>query len=201
MSLKALFRHFGEMKVYFIVVCGVFTAAIILGAMHWNEALLNQSLKAVSEIAKSVQGKESVELALFWVIFKNNVGAMLMMVVSGLFFGIFPIFSLFTNGLLLGYVGDLAIQETGWVNFAKAIVPHGILEIPALIIACAYGLRLGVFAFSAIASLFSERRRQSFGAEAPRLLKLMVPLTGLLIGLLLAAALIESTISFWLVQS
>lgn len=200
MSLKALFRHFREMKVYFLIVIGLFVLGIVLGAMHWNEALLKKQLEAVAEIAKSVQGKESVELSLFWVILKNNIVAMLMMVVTGLMFGIFPVFSVFTNGLLIGYVGELTLQEVAWFDFAKAIVPHGILEIPALFIACAYGLRLGVLAFSAIGSLFSGTTRREFGIEAPKLLKLLVPLAGLLIGMLLVAALIESTISYWLAQ-
>ncbi|TCZ67592.1 stage II sporulation protein M [Paenibacillus albiflavus] len=200
MSLKALFRHFREMKIYFLVVIVLFILGVVLGTLHWNQALLDQQLKAISEIANSVDGKDSIELSLFWVILKNNVVAMLVMVVSGILFAVFPIFSIFTNGLLLGYVGEQAVQSTGLVQLAKGIIPHGVLEIPALIIACAYGLRLGVLAVQAIISLFSETRRQSFGIEAPRLMKLMVPLTGFLIGLLLVAALIESTISFWLVQ-
>jgi len=200
MSLKALFRHFREMKIYFLVVIVLFILGVVLGSLHWNQALLDQQLKAISEIANSVEGKDSIEMSLFWVILKNNVVAMLLMVASGILFAVFPLFSIFTNGLLLGYVGERAVQSTGLAQLAKGIIPHGVLEIPALIIACAYGLRLGVFAVQAIIAIFSETRRQSFGLEAPRLMKLMVPLTGFLIGLLLVAALIESTISFWLVQ-
>lgn len=200
MTFRALFRHFREMKFYFLAVIAIFIVSIAIGTTHWNEDLLVNQLKGIKDIVESVEGKEATELWLFIGIFKNNLTAMLLMVAFGIFFGIFPFFSLFINGLILGYVGDLVLEQVSFFNFAKAIVPHGILEIPALLLAAAYGLKLGGLSFRAIGSLFSESRREHFAVDFVRVLKLMVPLIGLLIILLLFAALIESTLTLWLVQ-
>lgn len=200
MTFRALFRHFREMRFYFLAVSAIFVVSIVMGTTHWNEEILLEQLKGIQQIVESVEDKEATELWLFIGIFKNNLTAMLLMVALGIFFGIFPFFSLFINGLILGYVGDLAMEQVSFFNFAKAIVPHGILEIPALLLAAAYGLKLGGLSFRAIGSLFSRSRGENFAADFMRVLKLLVPLIGLLVILLFFAALIESTLTLWLVQ-
>lgn len=200
MTFRALFRHFREMRFYFLAVSAIFVVSIVMGTTHWNEEILLEQLKGIQQIVESVEDKEAMELWLFIGIFKNNLTAMLLMVALGIFFGIFPFFSLFINGLILGYVGDLAMEQVSFFNFAKAIVPHGILEIPALLLAAAYGLKLGGLSFRAIGSLFSRSRGENFAADFMRVLKLLVPLIGLLVILLFFAALIESTLTLWLVQ-
>lgn len=200
MTFRALFRHFREMRFYFLAVSAIFVVSIVMGTTHWNEEILLEQLKGIQQIVESVDDKEATELWLFIGIFKNNLTAMLLMVALGIFFGIFPFFSLFINGLILGYVGDLAMEQVSFFNFAKAIVPHGILEIPALLLAAAYGLKLGGLSFRAIGSLFSRSRGENFAADFMRVLKLLVPLIGLLVILLFFAALIESTLTLWLVQ-
>jgi stage II sporulation protein M len=201
MSFRALFRHFREMRVYFLIVIGLFILGIVLGAYHFQEKWIVEQLKGIQEIAKSVQGKDAKELWLFLAIFKNNVTAMLMMLVMGLFFGIMPLFSILLNGLILGYIGNLSLREAPWFEFAKAIVPHGILEIPALFIAAAYGLKLGALTFRGIGVLAMPDRRATYKSDYARFAKVLVPLVLFLLGLLLLAALIESTLTMWLVTS
>ncbi|WP_442602757.1 stage II sporulation protein M [Paenibacillus sp. KN14-4R] len=199
MSLRALLHHFKEMKIYFCIIIGLFILGIVLGANHWNEAIIKEQMKHIQEMASQAKDSEVVEISFFKIIFFNNVKSMVLMVLMGLLFGIMPIISIFTNGLLLGYVGDL--QEETWIDLLKGIAPHGILEIPALFIACAYGLRLGVLVIQGIGSVGNDERKMKFKINFIRLSKLMIPLLILLICLLLIAAIIESTISLWLVQS
>ncbi|MCR8645756.1 stage II sporulation protein M [Paenibacillus sp. N1-5-1-14] len=199
MSLRALLHHFKEMKVYFCIIVGLFILGIVLGANHWNEAIIMEQMKHIQKLAEQAKDSEVVELAFFKIIFFNNVKSMVLMVLMGLLFGIMPIISIFTNGLLLGFVGNM--QEGTWLDLVKGIAPHGVLEIPALFIACAYGLRLGVLVIQGIGSLGNEDRKRKFKDNFIRLSKLMVPLLILLVVSLLIAALIESTVSLWLVQS
>jgi len=199
MKFVDLMRHFREMKWYFAAVIGLFAFGIVLGSNHWMEDQIQQQLREIGNIVKSIEGKPSEEWALFVAIFQNNVSAMFMMLLLGLFFGIMPFVSLFVNGLVIGYVGSLSMQQISFLEFAKAIVPHGIFEIPALLLAGAYGLRLGAFAFRGIGVIASRERRPAYAADVKRMAKLLVPLALLLLGLLFVAAIIESTFTKWLV--
>jgi len=48
-----------------------------------------------------------------------------------------------TNGYILGVAYLLASGKVEYVQAAKAVLPHGVLEIPAVIFSAAYGLWLG----------------------------------------------------------
>jgi stage II sporulation protein M len=63
---------------------------------------------------------------------------------SGVLIGIIPIFSMGSNGFVLGVVYR---QTAGIMGYSKAVLkvlPHGVFELPALLIAASYGLWLGV---------------------------------------------------------
>ncbi len=79
----------------------------------------------------------------FLAIFLNNSFTVFLAIVFGLIFGIFPFLVLFSNGLILGIVVYLTQSTIGWPTFFALILPHGIIEIPAVILACAVGLKLG----------------------------------------------------------
>jgi len=199
MGFRALFRHFREMRLYFVAVVALFVIGIVLGVNHFQEKLIVEQLRGIQEIANSIEGKDAKEFWLFIAIFKNNVIAMFMMVIFGLIFGIMPFFSSLLNGLILGYIGDLSLQEVSFGQFAKAIVPHGIFEIPALFIAAAYGLKLGAMTFRGVGAIFMPKKRDAYKADYARLGGVLIPLAGVLLILLLVAAVIESTLTMWLV--
>jgi len=54
------------------------------------------------------------------------------------------LFAVATNGFVLGVVYRFASRGFGYVKAAKMELPHGVLEIPAVVIAASYGLWLGV---------------------------------------------------------
>lgn len=82
-------------------------------------------------------------IMLMLIIFINNAGKGLMAMLAGFFFGIFPIIFISMNGYILGVVISLREPDMGISGVLMAILPHGILEIPAIIIACSYGIWLG----------------------------------------------------------
>jgi stage II sporulation protein M len=75
-------------------------------------------------------------------IFLNNLEACLILFIGGAAFGILTLLVLGMNGLLIGAVIELVRQQEGVVFVAAAIVPHGIFEVPAFILASAFGLLL-----------------------------------------------------------
>lgn len=71
----------------------------------------------------------------------NNIGAALLIAISGILFTIPTIILLFLNGLILGFTIVLSLPIHSVTTIIAALLPHGILEIPALILAGAIGLK------------------------------------------------------------
>ncbi len=82
--------------------------------------------------------------ALFWFIFVHNVMASLLLVGTGLLFGIIPTGAICFNGFMLGVVYRQGAESLGYLTAALSILPHGVFEIPALLFSAGYGLWLGV---------------------------------------------------------
>jgi len=137
---------------------------------------------------------------LFGFIFLNNALKSILIIYAGVFFGVLPLFFLIINGMVIGYLAELQVQTGQLGLFMKGIVPHGIIEIPAIIIACAYGLKLGGIMGKGLLRFPSGAGRLAFANEIRRFMKVSVPLIGLLAVTLLVAAIIESTVTPWVIR-
>jgi stage II sporulation protein M len=65
----------------------------------------------------------------------------------GLVIGLFPLFFILTNGMVIGIMLELMIVKYGVAYgtfiFLVGIMPHGIFELPAIFISTSIGLKLG----------------------------------------------------------
>lgn len=77
-------------------------------------------------------------------IFLNNSIKTFLAMVSGLFFSVIPLVFVAFNGALLGLVLSVSAKEYGLVRAAWLIAPHGVIEIPTVLAASAYGIWLGL---------------------------------------------------------
>ena len=86
---------------------------------------------------------ETGELSVF-ALLMNNWRAMLTSAIWGLIpFLFLPVLSLFVNGALVGLLGGWVLQRGGSLAFYCAgILPHGVFEIPALVLSAACGVYL-----------------------------------------------------------
>jgi len=82
----------------------------------------------------------------FLFILLNNSVTLFFTLILGVGFGIFPFLVLLFNGMILGilfYISKVSL-------FFCGILPHGVFEIPALIIGSGVGLKLGNATFERI---------------------------------------------------
>jgi stage II sporulation protein M len=98
--------------------------------------------KAFEVVADNYRGLAGGKL--FFTILLHNVMASFLILFSGVLIGIIPIFSMGSNGFILGVVYRQAADVVGYWKAALKVLPHGVIEIPALLIAASYGLWLGV---------------------------------------------------------
>jgi uncharacterized membrane protein SpoIIM required for sporulation len=76
-------------------------------------------------------------------IMTNNLTVSFTAFAGGLLFGAGSIYLLFLNGLMLGAVAVICQKAGMALSLWSFVVPHGSLELPAIILAGAAGLRLG----------------------------------------------------------
>jgi stage II sporulation protein M len=81
---------------------------------------------------------------IFLVIFFNNSIKVFMAILLGLFFAIIPFLFLAINGLVIGVVARIIQIEEGLGFFWAGVLPHGIIEIPAVLVGAGLGIALGV---------------------------------------------------------
>ncbi len=131
---------------------GIWTVAGFL-SFAVNPGLWVQIREFLTQIFTDILGPDPLPVTFVsvWAIFQNNWTAALLTMFLGIFWGIVPLFAVALNFFILGFIGsvfffagpDLTEMLLGLVNYFLAILPHGIFEIPALLIAAAFGLRLG----------------------------------------------------------
>jgi stage II sporulation protein M len=86
---------------------------------------------------------EQPPLIIMIIIFLKNLLASAMAMLLGLGLGLIPLLVVTSNGFLLGVVAYGAVQQSGLLFLAAGILPHGILELPAVLVSIAIGFRLG----------------------------------------------------------
>lgn len=190
--LKLFWASLKENKkiIYFAGI--IFVISVIFGYYYSDiiNNLAKEMLAQIEGIAEEIEAHNSV-IYMIYLIFKKNVIAATAMILLGSFFAITPVIFLFINGALIGYLLKLIIVQYGQgiTFFLVGILPHGILELPAIIIAAAYGMKLGYAVFQALIGktvIFKNLIKQ-----------LPIVILGIIV-ILFVAAIIESTITGYL---
>jgi stage II sporulation protein M len=172
-----------QIKIYLKITTSFFLLAILSGifitylSSEYSRDLLDvfsQKLFLFENLKKT---------PLFILIFFNNAAIALLMILSGFFFALFPIFLLFSNGEILGIVLGVTYGNIGFLTLISSLLPHGIFEFPAIILSAALGLRLGVkfFLFLVKKDIFLIYLKES-----------LIIYVELIMPLLLLAAIIET---------
>ena len=82
-------------------------------------------------------------IVIMTIIFLKNLLASAMAMLLGLGLGLVPLMVVTSNGFLLGIVGYAAVQKAGFLFLMAGILPHGIIELPVVLVSIAIGFRLG----------------------------------------------------------
>lgn len=198
MKLSNLFLHFQTMKFYFFVSAALFIAGIGFGYVSESfRTFLDSQLSALGEIAQELSESENPELTIFLFIFLNNAVKCVLIVFLGLMLGVIPLLFILLNGMVMGYLIFVLQTDQGTAStiemLVKGILPHGIIEIPVLLLASAYGMKMGAAVLSEL--IRAVGRKSNRPNQLRSMLKLSLPLSGFIVISLLVAALIESFIT------
>ncbi|TLS48384.1 stage II sporulation protein M [Paenibacillus antri] len=199
-TMKAFAKDLAAIRWYFAVSVALFFVGVAFGAgSEGLNAYLESQIEPMRGVAERLDATANPQVWMFLFIFINNFVKSLFVVFLGALFGLFPLFFLLTNGMILGYVAAVA-GDSGANVFSlivRGILPHGLLEITAILIAAAYGLKYGALVFAELVRAFrgggSSASLKAFHGTFGRLI-------AFLFFALLVAAFIESTITYFLVR-
>jgi uncharacterized membrane protein SpoIIM required for sporulation len=180
-----------------VTIAFIFVIALGIVAGIWKQSAPGQAVR--SEVEPELRQMENevnqmennghiINIPNFTAhIISNNLLASVEIIVLGIFFGIFPVFALAINGLVLGYV-YFYVSDITPLGFFSVILPHGLIELSALMIAITCGLRLGIASLTAITQRDKRTPLRKAGSDVMN----MLPVVFLL---LIIAGLIEGFIS------
>ena len=165
----------------------LFGAGVAFGlATPASNSLPAEYITAFEEQFASILALPKPLIALF--IFLNNTLAVLISFALSPIFCLVPILALITNGWMLAFVSTLVIKEESLGFLLAGLLPHGIFELPALILAEAAALSFGTMA---VLALFKKERRNLLLPSLKQNLRYVV----VALALLVPAAIIETYIT------
>ncbi|MGG6312167.1 stage II sporulation protein M [Paenibacillus macerans] len=202
LSIRRFMRDLRHYKKAMLLSILIFAAGAALGAgnVDFLTRLIMPDIERLGEYSRNLAQSDHPELNFFMFIFVNNAVKSIVVILLGGLFGLLPAFFLLMNGLALGFV--VAAAGANGANMADLVVrgllPHGIIEIPAILIAAGFGLQFGYTALKSLGELgardVSERTvnwREFFTSLSRGAVWIVV--------LLLIAAAVESTLTYYLV--
>lgn len=174
-------------KRWLFVAVGLFGTGMALGLLiPVNTAnLLAEDLAVLRELG-AILGPFRVSTAIF--IFLKNVFALLVSFIFSPILCLLPVLALTVNGWLLSFISAAVVQEESFGLLLAGLLPHGIIELPALIMGEAAALSFGASALTALVS--KERRHRLLPGLKQNLRYLTIACI-----LLLPAAIIETYIT------
>lgn len=172
-----------KFRAYIVISSLIFVSAVLIGYLGAINSPIKAKMVADSFFSNLdfARNFSSWMIAVF--IFLNNTLKALFVILFGFFFSVFPIVFIYTNGKLIGLVVGVFQQENSLFLIVLGLLPHGILEVPAMILATSYGLWLGNCFYRRL--VYKEAFRVHFSFALGKFFKIILPL-------LFLAALIES---------
>lgn len=124
----------------FVLSSLVFLFSVFIGYALGGETSAQSFEGVLSNIPDPT---ESSSIEMFAAILSNNIVATSLFVVSGLLGGVPPLMFMAFNGFFIGYISWNVAQVQGLVFVFATILPHGIIEIPTILLSASMGVGLG----------------------------------------------------------
>lgn len=142
-NFKSSLKSLKKVKKYIILSLILFFASAIIG-YAFPQLFEKQVLELIKQLIEQTEGLSGFELIAF--IIANNIKSAFFGLAFGIFFAIVPLGILLVNGYVLGFVTNKTVAAQSILVLWR-LTPHGIFEIPAILISIGFGIRLGLFLF------------------------------------------------------
>jgi stage II sporulation protein M len=146
---KSLFRESltlsNKLRNYFLFSLVLFMMVFLFGLI-FPIFFKENVLSLIENLIHQTEGLNFLDLTSF--IMFNNLKSAFFGMFLGIFLGIFPILTIILNGYVLGFVANRVVALNGG-GVLWRLLPHGIFEIPAIMLSAGLGMYLGAFFITA----------------------------------------------------
>lgn len=187
---QAIIKNAGYIIAAAVIFIGAILYSWIQTAVDPTNArvFLPENILQNFDPGRAAEGNNSWNSSLMsGMIMVNNVKVALNAFALGITFSIGTVYVLFVNGMLLGSLSCLASVNGSALEYWSLILPHGFIELAAIILCSAAGIKIGLSLLNP--GIFS--RKDSFVMAAMDGLKII----GIVVPMLITAALIEGFIT------
>jgi len=175
-------------KPYLLILTLIFAVSFLAGILA-PPSIRQQMTEVFQAVVGNYRGLAGGML--YFNILVQNVMATIFVLISGVFVGIIPTFAISSNAFGLGVLYRQAAEVAGYSKAALKVLPYGVFEIPALLIAASYGLWLGVTVLRRMRGKESTPLGVNIEHAFRRYFAVVFPL-------LIVAAAIETALILWL---
>lgn len=128
---------------WFVTAFTLFVIGLVFGLVTFKP-LTNSLPEEVANLKRFTDLLESSPQPLvFLFILLKNVSAVLFSFFLSPFFFLVPVLALLSNGWILGVVSVITVQEKSLGFLLAGVLPHGVIELPALFLGEAVALNFG----------------------------------------------------------
>lgn len=145
--IKDMRREIGFVSILFVLSMAI---GYVVAIMYPD--MVMQSLEELEGVVELLKHLSLIQI--MFLIFLNNALKSLLILVLGIGFGIVPLLFIVYNGYFLGIFSHKILMEQSLLYLMGGLLPHGIIEIPMVVISAAIGIRLGL---KGLASLKGEQ--------------------------------------------
>lgn len=136
-------REIGFISLLFVISAVV---GYVVAIMYPD--MVMQSLEELEGLVELLKNLSLIEIMLL--IFLNNALKSLLILILGVGLGIVPFLFIAYNGYFLGIFSHKILMEQGMLYLVAGLLPHGIIEIPMVVVSAAIGMRLGLKVFASL---------------------------------------------------
>jgi stage II sporulation protein M len=193
MTRQAQYDYLRRLAPYFVASVILLGVGAVFGmtAVFLFPDVAHQLQESFAEFGKIFRALPRLQLA--GAIFINNALKTVIVIIFGPLLGLIPVLFLVINGATFGVLIYSSIQSRGLWPSLLAILPHGVLELPAVFLAAAIGLMLGNHSMKRLLGKTEATLAGELGQALRFFLCVIAPL-------LLVAAIIEAFLTSTLVH-
>jgi stage II sporulation protein M len=126
-----------------ILAASIFFVSLILGTLI-GQNIVEGLMGQLGAILEPLELTGKLTILLFLIIFINNAIKALGIIFLGILLGLPTLLFIALNGFILGGLGSALESVNGWRYVMASFVPHGVIEIPVILLAAALGFTVGM---------------------------------------------------------
>jgi stage II sporulation protein M len=126
-----------------VLATGIFFVSLVLGALI-GQSTAEGLIRQLGGILEPLAPTGNLSILLLLAIFINNAIKALGLIFLGILLGVPPTLFICLNGFIIGGFASALESVDGWRYVVASFVPHGVIEIPVILLAAALGLTLGM---------------------------------------------------------